>query len=153
MTSFLEPMQHIISGQGDPRQPGNTATLYNGSVELDYYRGLIHRASGKLNLAEQCFKKVLADYRNLGVGETIEYQMAAISVGRGDNQIGLSGTLSLESSFRQQGLLRPKLAGLLRVQAEALLNLGETSEALSRLEEGIADLGFYQDPDLLWRLQ
>jgi len=153
LASVLETVKSIRSGRGYNRQAEDTMNLYRISTEIDYYKGLINKALGNLEDAELLFKKVLPEYQKIGVGPAIEYQLASILVKKGNYEEGLAYALRLEPEISKHGLFRHKLAALLCVQSEALLNMRKFAEALSKLNEGIKDLSVYHDLDLLWRLQ
>ncbi len=126
--------------------------LYRASLELDYYQGLISKTLRKFDEAKRCFEAVLPDYQRLGVGPAIEFQLAAILVMKGDYSGGLEYARGLEPIFLRNGMLRPKLSALLKIQAEALLNLGNKEDALELLDRGASDLSTYYDPDQEWKL-
>jgi CHAT domain-containing protein len=130
----------------------DTVGLYRASVELDYYQGLINKTLRKFDEAKKCFETVLPEYQRLRVGPAIEFQLASILVMKGDYSAGLEYTKRLEPVFLRNGMLRSKLSALLKVQAEALLNMGKKEDALNRLNEGLKDFATYYDPDLEWRL-
>ena len=126
--------------------------LYRASLELDYYQGLINKTLRRFDEAKKCFESVLPEYQKLGVGPAIEFQLATILVMKGDYSAGLEYAKSLEPIFLKNGMLRPKLSALLKVQAEALLNLGKKEDALNLLNKGLIDFATYYDPDQEWRL-
>jgi len=153
LQSLMNTAKAVMSGGDVGSQALDTTQLYRISTEITYYEGLIEKARGNYDSAEQSFHKVLPEYASMGVKPAIEYQLASIQVAKGNHQDGLAYARRLEPSFTKGDLLRPKLAALLRVQAEALLHLDETEEALQKVRQGIDDLLVYHDPDLLWRLQ
>ena len=153
VTSLFKSIGSIMSGLEDATKAVKTVELYRIYTEINYYRGLINKSSGNFEEAAKFFQLVLPEYKNLGAGAAIEYQLASCHVSEGDNQETLYYTNRLEPEFRKGDILRPKLAGLLKIKAEALFNMGEAEEALSLLNEGIKDLEAYYDPDLLWKLQ
>jgi CHAT domain-containing protein len=119
-------------------------------LDLEQVQARIHRFRGNFAQAERHFRRVRPNL--LGMAQpAIDYQLAAILVARGQHQEGLALVEQLEPTFR--GLLRPKLGVLLRVKAEALLGLGRLDEALATVDDALADLGQYRDPDSLWRVQ
>lgn len=123
------------------------------TIELKYYRGLIAKFLADYNKAKHLMLEVLPKYQSMGVGPAIEYQIALIMIRSGKVKEGLDIAIKLEPIMKQSGLLRPKLAGLLNIQGEALIKLGYPEKAVSKFEEGINDLSEYYDPDLLWRLE
>lgn len=152
-SSVMDSLAGIMSGTGDGSKAQQSVELYRIATELNYYQGLISKGLSDFETAEQYFHKVLPRYQQMGVGPAIEYQFASIKVGRGQYREGLDYAQRLEPIFLQGGLLRPKLAALLKVQGEALIQLGRPDDALDKLRSGIRDLDTYYDPDLLWRLQ
>ena len=90
---------------------------------------------------------------NLGPIIAIKKHLADIMVKKSKYQEGLSCAIELEPFFRKDSSLRPKLAAILKVQADALLKLGKLNEAIDKLNEGIEDLDQYNDLNLLWQLQ
>ncbi|MFN2282628.1 MAG: heterodisulfide reductase-related iron-sulfur binding cluster, partial [Anaerolineales bacterium] len=126
-------------GRGDSGDAMRAAHLYRAATEVTYYHGLISRALGEWNDAEQCMNEVLPEYRKLGSGEAIEYQLAQIKVGRGQVREGLEQSRQIEAKF-YGGAFRPKLGVLQRLQAECLHTLGDTTEARRLVDESIADL-------------
>jgi CHAT domain-containing protein len=130
----------------------DSVSLYRASLELDYYQGLISKTLRRFDEAKKSFEAVLPEYQRLGVGPAIEFQLAAILVMKGDNSAGLEYAKSLEPIFLRNGMLRPKLSALLKIQAEALLNLGKKEDALNLLNRGLVDFTTYYDPDQEWRL-
>ncbi len=151
--SFFSAIKDIKSGTGDGRKAQDTMELYRIFTEINYYQGLINKSAGNLDEAEKFFNIVLPEYQNMGVGQGIESQFVSILVSKGKNQEVLSRIINLEPHFRKHGLFRPKLAVLMKIKAEALFNLGKMEQAISSLDEGIADLNIYYDPDSLWKLQ
>ncbi len=153
LSDLLSSMSSIMQGHGDPGTAERSANLYRAATEVVYYRGLITRARRDWELAEQAFNQVLPDYRDLGVGEAIEWQLAQIMVGREEYSAALRRLERLEPTF-ETAAFRPKRGVLRRSQAECLFKLGRTEVALSRVQESVADLtGSYFDPDALWRSQ
>lgn len=69
----FESISSIMSGKGDPGAATRNVQLYRAYVEITYYRGLIAKALHKWDKAEDCFQKVLPEYRSLGTGEAIVY--------------------------------------------------------------------------------
>lgn len=153
--SLLKAASEIMAGKGNGRQAQDIAALYRMSVEIDYFQGLINKYLGKYEIADALLRKVLREYQKVGQGADIavEYQLASILVGKGNYEEALEYTKHLEKYFENGGFLRQKMAGLLKIQAEALLKLNRLEEANRRLERGIGDLSRYYDPDLLWKLQ
>jgi CHAT domain-containing protein/tetratricopeptide (TPR) repeat protein len=143
----------IMSGAGNGKRVQDIVALYRIALELDYYQGLVNKHEGNLDDAERFFRAVLPEYEKQGAGPAIEFQLASILVRKGQYAEGLSYAKRLEGPFTAGGFLRPKLAALLKVQGEALLNLDEGREAVSTVEKAIDDLTVYHDPDLLWELQ
>lgn len=129
----------------------DTTQLYRAAQELKYFQGLISKALAEWDEAEAAFRAVRDQYAKLGVAAAIDYQLASIELERGKYSEVLVWTEELEASFT--GQMRPKLAGLLRQRARALIGLGRHEEAQALLRKGIDDLAEYYDPDLLWRLQ
>ncbi len=122
-------------------------------LELSYYRGIIAKYVGEFEKAERLLRHVLPTYEGLGSGPAIEYQIASVMIRSGRLTEGLDMANKIEPVMRQPGLLRPKLAALLNIQAEALIELGQPENAIKKLEQGISDLDEYYDLDLLWRLE
>ena len=153
LSGVMASISSIVAGQGDSGAGMRAAHLYRAATEVTYYHGLISRALGEWNEAEQCMNEVLPEYRKLGSGEAIEYQLAQINIGRGQVREGLEQARQIEEKF-YSGPFRPKLGVLQRLQAECLHTLGDTAEARRLVDESIADLtGKYFDPDALWRSQ
>jgi CHAT domain-containing protein len=123
------------------------------ATEIPYYRGLVAKFVGDYDTAECHFQEVLPKYQALGVGAAIQYQIASVLIRKGEWQRGWKIASGIEPAMRAPGMMRPKLAGLLNLQAEALIKLGRIKEAVSRLEEGLGDLNNFYDPDLRWRLE
>jgi len=151
--SIFGSVAEIMSGKGDGSKAQETVELFRIATELDYYEGLINKVLGNFDAAEHFFNRVLPKYVQMGAGPAIEYQLASIRIGQGRHDEALAEAERLEPIFQREGLFRPKLAAILRVKAEALINLGDLSTALNMLRQGIEDLDSYYDPDLLWRLQ
>ena len=159
-TDFFKTVSALLSEQTIPMSDlpkvkaiADRAELNRIAVELDYYRGLIHKFLGHYDEAAECFKKVLPAYEALGNGAGVEAQLGAVLIGKEKYDEALAMFTRLEPHFREGGLLRPKLAVLLKAQAEALFHLGQPADALRKLEEGIKDFATYYDPDSLWKLQ
>jgi CHAT domain-containing protein/tetratricopeptide (TPR) repeat protein len=123
------------------------------ATEIPYYRGLVAKFVGDYDAAERHFRAVLPKYQALGVDAAIQYQIASVLIRKGELQRGYKIASEIEPVMRASGMMRPKLAGLLNLQAEALIKFGKTKEAVGRLEEGLRDLENYYDPDLRWRLE
>jgi CHAT domain-containing protein/tetratricopeptide (TPR) repeat protein len=153
VTSLFSALNDIRSGTGDGMKAQDTMELYRIFTEINYYQGLINRSAGNLDEAEKFFKIVLPEYQKMGVGQAIESQFVSILVSKGKNEEALSWIIKLEPHLRKHGLFRPKLAVLMKIKAEALFNLGRMGQAINCLDEGIADLNTYYDPDSLWKLQ
>lgn len=151
--SLFESIAGIMSGFEDSTKAQKAADLYRIYTEINYYQGLINKSSGNFEEAAKFFQLVLPEYQNLGTGAAIEYQLASCHVSKGENKEAVYYINRLEPEFRKKDFLRPKLAGLLKIKAEALFNISKAEEALSLLNEGIKDLEAYYDPDLLWKLQ
>jgi len=130
----------------------DAVTLYRAFLEIKYYQGLICKALHKYEEAESLFRIVLPEYKNLGVGAAIEFQLAAIAGAKGEHQKALEIAERLESSFTTDNRMRPKLAVLLKLQAETLYRSGNEQQALQYLNRGIEELSIYYDPDSLWKL-
>jgi CHAT domain-containing protein len=152
LSSTLEAMANIMSGKGGGKKAENIAELWRMSKELDFYKGLVNENLNKFEEAEFFFKKVLPEYQKLGVGPGIESHLAYILLKKGKYKEALSYTDRLEPIFRTDASMRPKLSVILKTQAEALLKLGRSNEALKRLEDAIKHLDNYYNPDLLWKL-
>ncbi len=148
-----ETLSKMLAGGGDFEAPETAAKLYTTSIELDFQLACVHKEVGNLEEAERLFRKVLPYFQRSGSNYAIEYQLAALSVARGKPEEALAYAERLEPAFISQGFLRPKLAALLKLQAEAKLALGDAEAALGSVERGIEDLSIYYDPDLLWKLQ
>lgn len=153
LSALMHDIGSIMEGNGNPGTAQNNMALYRIATELDYYQGLISRSLGDLDLAEQCFKKVLPEYQKLGVGAAIEYQMAAIALERGEPKRALHEIEKLEPLFENDIQLRPKLAALLRIKGDVLLALNQNKSATESFRRGINELNTYYDPDILWRVQ
>ncbi|MFZ3168609.1 MAG: CHAT domain-containing tetratricopeptide repeat protein [Candidatus Methanoperedens sp.] len=151
--SLFSAEADIRSGTGDGRKAQDTAQLYRIFTEINFYKGLINRSAGNLDEAEKFFEIVMPEYQKMEVEEVIEAQLVSILLSKGKNQEALSRIIRLEPHFRNHDFFRPKLASLLRWKAEALFNLGRMEQAINSLDEGIADLNIYYDPDRLWGLQ
>jgi len=150
--SLMETIAKIMDGSGDGQPVENMMELFRLGLEIDYYQGLINKGLGNWGDADRFFRKVLPQYQGFGVGPAIEYQLALAQIESGKHKEGLEYAERLEPAFTSDARLRPKLAALLKIQAEALLHLGEPDEALGKLRQGIADLSTYYDPDLMWKL-
>ncbi len=153
LSELMKNIGSIMNGEGNPGTAENTMALYRISVELDYYQGLISRSLGDVDLAEACFRKVLPEYQKLGVGAAVEYQLAAITLERGEADSALETIAQLQPLFESDMQLRPKLAALLRVKGDALLALNENEQAAETFRRGVDELNTYYDPDILWRVQ
>lgn len=153
LSGVMASISSIMSEQGDSGDALRAAQLYRVATEVTYYHGLIFRALGEWNEAEWCMNKVLPEYKKLGSGEAIEYQLAQIKIGRGQLREGLDQSRRIEHQF-YYGAFRPKLGVLQRLQAECLYKLGDSAEARRLVDESIADLAeAHFDPDALWRSQ
>jgi CHAT domain-containing protein/tetratricopeptide (TPR) repeat protein len=148
-----ETLTTILSGGDDLKAPETAAKLYTTSIELDFQLACVHKEVGNLEEAERLFRKVLPYFQRSGSNYAIEYQLVALLVAKGKPEEALAYAERLEPHFVSQGFLRPKLAALLKLQAEARLSLGDAEAALDIVERGIEDLSTYYDPDLLWKLQ
>ena len=148
----------------------NISALSQLSKKLKFFKGLVNEYLGNIEDAEISFLTLLAEYEKQTVqaekmGENgivesnavamhgIKSHLAAIMIKKGRYQEALSYAYNLESYFRKNSTLRPKLAAILKIQSDALLKLGSPELALDKLEAGIKDLEHYYDPDLLWKLQ
>jgi CHAT domain-containing protein len=153
LVSLATSVSSIMAGRGDTGDALRTANLYREFTEITYYRGLIAKARGQWDQAERDFKRVLPDYQSLGSGQAIDFQMAQISVGRGEYAKALSQAQSIATVF-ERGAFRPKRGVLHKLQAECLHALGDTNAALHLINESIQDLSsLHFDPDALWRCQ
>ncbi len=123
------------------------------ATEIPYYRGLIAKYVGDYEKAERHLNDVLPKYAAAGVGAAIQYQLASVLIRKGEAARGLELAAEIEPQMRAPGMLRPKLAAFLNMQAEGLVELGRTDEAIGALEEGISELDDYFDPDVRWRLE
>jgi len=133
------------------KQIEEMAELSRVQLELDYYQGLIQKGLGNFGEAERNFRKVLASYQSQGAGEAIEFQLAFLLSKQGEHAAAWSLLQRLLPKFHSDGRFRPKLAALMKIQAETLHKSGRTEDALLTLNQAIADLGSYKDPDQLWR--
>lgn len=122
--------------------------------ERAYYHGIIARYAGKYDEAEVNLREALQLYASMGpalVG--VQYQWAVLLAKRGRAAEALEELQKLERHMRGHGMLRPKLAAFLRAKAEALVQLGRTSEALGAITEALDDGTTYFDPDVRWAVQ
>jgi CHAT domain-containing protein/tetratricopeptide (TPR) repeat protein len=124
--------------------------LLQTSQELDQIQARANRSLGNLSEAERQFRRILPNMPEAAQA-AIQFQLASIRVAQGHFEEGLKHIERLEPAFR--GLLRPKLAVLLRYKAEALLGLGKRDEALALIDAAIEDLSRYRDYDSLWKIQ
>lgn len=148
-----ESIAGILGGQGDPGAGPRIAALYRIFVEVTFYRGLIAKALHKWDEAEACFQKVLPEYRSLGSGEAIEFQLVYIMVERGEYAAALEKVQSIAPVF-ERGAYRAKRAVLQKLIAQCLHALGDSQSALVLLREAIRDhQQQHFDPDALWRAQ
>ena len=153
ISNVIGSIASIMSGKGDKTSGERTAQLYRAYVEITFYRGLIAKALHKWDEAETCFQKVLPEYRSLGSGDAIEYQLAQIKLGQGEHNAALQKIRNVAGSF-EKGVYRAKRPVLYKAMAECLHALGESHDALRRLRNAIADLqNQHFDPDALWRAQ
>ncbi|WP_170323295.1 CHAT domain-containing protein [Bradyrhizobium sp. STM 3809] len=142
----------IMSGKGDPGTATKAVKLYRAYTEIIYYRGLILKALRQWAEAAACFEKVKPEYRSLGSGEAIEYQLVQIDLGQGRYQEALQRANAIESAF-EKGAFRPKRPVLLRTMAECHLGLGHLDECFRLLSDAIKDLQDpHLDPDARWRV-
>lgn len=149
----LGSIASIMQGKGDSGDAMRAAQLYRAFTEVTYYRGLIAKANEQWELAEQCFIRVLPEYRSLGAGEAIEYQLAHVKLGQGSTEEALHQMLRLAPAF-ERGAFRAKRPAFQKFVAECLGKLGKPKSALPLVEESIEDLsGTHFDPDVLWRAQ
>lgn len=81
----------------------------------------------------------------------LDYQYANMKVDEGKFAEGLADIEALEPLFAS-GVLRRKLAAILRVKAIALLDLGHRQDALNATLEARNALEGFQDPDLEWKI-
>jgi CHAT domain-containing protein len=143
----------IMAGRGDAGEALGAAQLYRAFTEITYYRGLIAKARAQWDQAERHFTRVLSDYQALGSGQAVEFQLAQITLGRGEYAKALSQAQSIAAVF-ERGAFRPKRAVLHRLQAECFHALGDSTTALQLIDESIQDLSsLHYDPDALWRSQ
>jgi len=141
----------IMAGKGDPGTATKAGKLYRDYNEIIYYRGMILKALRQWPEATACFQKVEPEYRSLGSGEAIEYQLAQIDLGQGHYQAALQRTIAIEPAF-EKAAFRPKRPVLLRIMAECHLGLGNLDECFRLLSEAINDLqDQHLDPDALWQ--
>lgn len=153
LAGVLTSISSIMAGRGDPGDATRNAQLYRGFTEITYYRGLIAKALGRWEEAERHFVRVLPEYRALGTGEAIEYQLAQVTLGRGEAAEALTLARRIASVF-DRGAFRPKRAVLQKLMAECLHALGDSDAALQLVGESIQDLERrHFDPDALWRSQ
>jgi tetratricopeptide (TPR) repeat protein len=151
MTAIGKSIAGIMSGQGDPGAATRTVKLYRDYTEIIYFRGMILKALRQWPEAAACFLKVEPEYRSLGSGEAIEFQLAQIELGEGHYQAALQRAIAIEPIF-EKAAFRPKRPVLYRIMAECHLDLGNLAEALRLLREAIRDLrSQHSDPDALWR--
>ncbi len=149
----LSSISSIMAGKGDSGEGVQKAELYRSSTEISFYRGLIAKALGQYDEAERLFNLVLPSYRSLGSGEAIEYQLAQISLNRGNYSQALDRLRSIAGVF-ERGAFRPKRGVLQKLQAECLHALGDSSAALPLIDASVEDLTqLHFDPDALWRAQ
>ncbi len=151
--ALIRSTSGATAGISSDKNAADLAALYRASIEVNYYRALVLKALQKYDEAEQHFKLVLPEYEKLGVGAAIEFQFAAIAVARGEHRKALEISQRLETVFINDNNFRPKLASLLKLQAEVLSNLEDNVQALKCLDRGIHELSStYYDPDELWKL-
>ena len=81
----------------------------------------------------------------------LDYQYANIKVEAGKFAEGLADIEALEALFAS-GVLRRKLAAILRLKATALLALGHQEDALNVILEARRALEGFQDPDSEWKI-
>jgi CHAT domain-containing protein/tetratricopeptide (TPR) repeat protein len=148
-----ETLAKMLAGGEDFKATEAAGKLYTTSVEIDFQLACVHKEVGNLEEAGRLFRKVLPYYQRSGANYAVEYQLAAISAATGKPKEALAHAERLEPAFTSGGFLRPKLPALLKIQAEAKLNLGDAAGALDRVDRGIEDLSVYYDPGLLWKLQ
>lgn len=119
-------------------------------IEVEYYLGLVFRRLKNYSRARAKFEAVLPAYVSIGGAAAIEYQITAIDVEVGNFTLALDRVNRLESEFRDNDLLRPKLSALLRVKAEAMLGIKEPTKALAAVTEALSLLETYPDTSLWW---
>lgn len=148
--SLASTLSSINAGHGNPGDAERTANLWRAATEVIFYQGLIAKALKDWDDSERCFNQILPEYKELGTGEAIVYQLAQIKIGRGQFREALEEMQQIEHVFKQ-GPFRPKLGVLWRAQAECCHALHESGEALRLVEKSIADLmEKHFDPDALW---
>ncbi len=153
LSGLLSSVSSILEGKGDSGDAMRAANLYRDAVEVTYYHGLISKALGDWDEAERRMNDVLPEYRKLGCGEAIEFELARIKTGRGQFREALEQVQRIAPVF-ERGAYRAKKGVLLRMQAECFLALGNTVEARKLVDESIADFtNTHFDPDALWRSQ
>jgi tetratricopeptide (TPR) repeat protein len=140
MQSMLEQMKRLETQVNDQ---GILCDLYQ--VEA---RSLV--ALNHFDKAKMLFDK--ARPMLLGYAQpALDYQYANIKVEEGKFAEGLADIEALEPLFAS-GVLRRKLAAILRVKATALLALGHQQNALNVILEARRALEGFQDPDLEWKI-
>lgn len=150
---LMKEFGRIASGGTKTGSAEQAADLHRAAVEVTYYHGLIAKALGKYDVAENCFNTVLSNYTQLGAGEAITFQLVAIKVKQGRAGEALAELAALAPVF-EVGAYRAKRAAFLRLQAECFESLGDIDTAIPLAEESVADLtNNHFDPDLLWRSQ
>lgn len=150
---LMKEFGRIASGEAKTGSAEQAADLHRAAVEVTFYHGLIAKALEKYDVAENCFTTVHSNYAQLGAGEAIMFQMAAIKVKQGRAGEALAELAVLAPTF-EGGAYRAKRGAFLRLQAECFESLGDIDTAIRSAEESVADLtNNHFDPDLLWRSQ
>ncbi len=151
LSAVMQSIQDIQTGAGDGKRGVDAAELYRARLELDFYRGLVNKTNGDYDEALRLFQKVLPEYEKTGSAEAIHSQIAAIYAAQGKFQESLEIVGRVEPAFHQNILLRPKLAVLWKIKAEALFGLEQFDEALAFVNQAISEHGKHPDPDVSWK--
>ncbi|MGE3766832.1 MAG: CHAT domain-containing protein, partial [Kofleriaceae bacterium] len=125
------------------------ATILNVWIQLVQLEGRLSRDLGEYERAREAFERAMP--RMVTAGKPgIEFQLARIDVHSGDARRGYERMRALEPIF-QKGLYAQKLGVLWSWQAEALLQLGRSEEALELARRGADAIEKQNDLDSLWR--
>jgi len=147
--AIAEAMQDISLGIGNGKKAILISQLYNLFIQINSDKADINDHMERYEEEENCLQKIPSEFS----GPAIDYHRAYILIKKGNYNEGLEYANRLEPQFRNIVELRPKLANLLKIQAEALIGLQRFTEALEKLNEAIEDLsGNYYEPHTFWKL-